>query len=85
MNKLCFLKCAFINNQHFAFLHRSKTENAEAYKRGEAITENVKTEIPKITLLVPRFFASEKKEVNDVSTNCFLKNSIGVTNAAITV
>ena len=49
------------------------------------VTENVKTEIPKITFVVPRFFATEKKEVNDVSTNCLLKNSIGVTNAAITV
>ena len=71
-----FFKCAFINNQHFAFLHRSKTENAEAYKEchRECQNRNSKNNF----CCSPIFCNGEKRSKK-------LKNSIGVTNAAITV
>ena len=82
MNKICFLNVPLLT---INILHIYTGQKRKMQKLTKNVTENVKTEIPKITFVVPRFFATEKKEVNDVSTNCFLKNSIGVTNAAITV
>ena len=82
MNKICFLNVPLLT---INILHFYTGQKRKMQKLTKNVTENVKTEIPKITFVVPRFFATEKKEVNDVSTNCLLKNSIGVTNAAITV
>ena len=49
-------------------LHFYTGQKRKMQKLTKNVTENVKTEIPKITFVVPRFFATEKKEVKNSKT-----------------